>query len=302
MKIYHRTLFTDALTNAFSADQFAQTRVGAHLDGSPIPIVGQGDRIVLFQILEGDNWTHAFSESIILADAFTASNYGLPPNAKELGVFFVDLEGRRDRLDEKITADSTERFPVIEQGIPIRAFANSLKANGVSFVVGINDHSSAIHTIFENAGIIHVPLSTEAVFINTLIRDRYLIPEDAQNIVLGTTDIGGLKEASVAKQYLDSLFSQDTPIAVVNKYHVPTGVDFITDKVSEFIYGDVQGKFVIIIDDRSDSVSSILNAVDLYKQQGASKIGIYITHPVFADPIYFNNMKRLLADEKIPFI
>lgn len=299
---YHIQLFEDSLKSAFPDTAFSQARIGAHPDGSPIPVVGSGDRVIMFQIMEGDNWQKSFSESIVYADAFTAQNGKIEPNAKEFGIFFIDLEGRRDRLDEKIPLDSLERFAVKGQGIPIRALARSLHANGTSFVLGINDHSSAIHALFENAGIRHIPLSSEAAFIDHLIARGELTRQNIHHVVLGTTDIGGLKEASSAKRHIDARFGQDIPVAVIYKYHVPTGVDFITEKKSSFISGDVKDKFVLVIDDRTDSASTVMQAVDIYKEQGAAQVGIYITHPVFADARYYNNIRKLLADPKVAFV
>ena len=48
------------------------------------------------------------------------------------------------------------------------------------------------------------------------------------------------------------------------------------------IIGDVKGKCCIIVDDICDTAGTLCHAADALKEQGASSVFAYITHPIFS--------------------
>lgn len=276
-------------------------RISAYTDLSPIPLVGSAQRLVLFSTYEGDNWETTFAQLCVLADAFTASGDIAGVNTEELTVFFIDFEGRHDRREEKVVTDSTERAIVKSQGVPPRALARSLKANGVENAVTVNIHSHLIDKIFQEAGLNHIPLATEPVFIAKLEELDYLTEEVLDELAICTTDIGGLKEASTTQQFIRHRRNADVPIAIIKKQRIPKG-DGTSETIQEFAFGDVKDKRVLLIDDRSDSVKSIKGAVEVLEKQDVKEIVIYISHAVFADKEYYEVVRELLRKPKVKYI
>lgn len=298
-ELYHRKFF-ETLKVAFP-EQLIESRLSAYADQSPIPLVGSADRVILFAFYEGDNWETTYAQVGMLADAFTGSDDIAGANTNSLGVFFLDLEGRHDRREEKTVSDSTQRAIVKSQGVPPRALARSLRANGVEFVITVNVHSHLIDKIFKNVGLEHIPLATEPVLIDELTKRGYFTDQTLSELVIGTTDIGGLKEAVTAKRYIDARFGIFTPISIIKKQRIPLG-DGKSKTEQEFAFGNVQDKRVLVIDDRSDSAKSIKGAVDIYGKQGAHEVVVYITHPVFADANYYQTIQELLRNPKVKFV
>lgn len=297
LETYHGALFKTALREAFPANQILRADIATYDDGSPISLVGKArDKVVLFGLHEGDNWRQSFADMSVLAQAYTYENPYLGKRTNEVVTYFVDLEARGDRVDEMPAPDSMRRAVVEGQGIPILAFANSLRANGVTTSIGVNGHSHHSHELFISAGIEDIQLSTEGVFIDRLIELGYLDVDKMQNLVLGTTDSGGLKEAATAQRFILHKYGIHVPLSVVEKVH------FGDKKVSQFSFGDVKGKDVAIIDDRTDSGDSIANAVREYINAGATRVYIYIVHPVFGRKRYYKIFEGLLGDPRVECI
>jgi len=298
-KLYHADLSTK-IENTFQ-NIMVETRLSAYPDQSPIPLVGSAEHVLMVAFYEGDNWETSYAQIGILADAFTASDDIAGTNTNKLGILFIDAEGRHDRREEKVVTDAMTRAIVKSQGVPIRALARNMKANGVEYAATINIHSHLIHEIIRNAGLRHIPLATEPVLIDRLAEMRYFTDDVLRELVLGTTDVGGLKEAMTAKKYIDAKYNLDIPVAIIKKQRIPQGNGISTTEQT-FAWGDVINKRVLLLDDRSDSADSIKKAVDIYFEQGAKEIVIYITHPVFAKSEYYDTIRSLLRYKDIKYI
>jgi ribose-phosphate pyrophosphokinase len=90
------------------------------------------------------------------------------------------------------------------------------------------------------------------------------------------------------------------PIAFVEKRR--TGSD--NHAVALSLIGNVTGRDVIIIDDEIDTAGTIIQAVDLVKDQGALDVYVITVHPVFSEPaverISQSPIKSLITTNTIP--
>ncbi|MBK8827000.1 MAG: ribose-phosphate diphosphokinase [Saprospiraceae bacterium] len=125
--------------------------------------------------------------------------------------------------------------------VPISAklVANILQASGVNRIMTMDLHADQIQGFFD------IPvdhLKSEAIFI------PYLAKQDLSNVTFASPDVGGVKRArSYAKYFERDLVICDKERRVANEVAAIT------------VIGDVAGKDVILIDDRTPmSISRLL--------------------------------------------
>ncbi len=114
-----------------------------------------------------------------------------------------------------------------------------------------------------------------------------------ENLVVVSPDVGGVKMArAYAKRFKADL-------AVVDKRRV-------NDKKTEvmFIMGEVKGKNALIVDDIVATASSLIEATDALKKEGAKDVYAAITHPILSGPaierIDGSKVKKLMVTNTIP--
>jgi ribose-phosphate pyrophosphokinase len=69
----------------------------------------------------------------------------------------------------------------------------------------------------------------------------------------------------------------NSDLAIVDKRRPEANVSEVMQ-----IIGDVKGKCCIIVDDICDTAGTLCHAADALKEQGASAVFAYITHPIFS--------------------
>jgi ribose-phosphate pyrophosphokinase len=69
----------------------------------------------------------------------------------------------------------------------------------------------------------------------------------------------------------------NSDLAIVDKRRPEANVSEVMQ-----IIGDVKGKCCIIVDDICDTAGTLCHAADALKEQGASSVFAYITHPIFS--------------------
>ncbi len=70
------------------------------------------------------------------------------------------------------------------------------------------------------------------------------------------------------------------------------------------IIGDVEGRNCIMVDDMVDTAGTLTQAADFVKNEGASSVRAYITHPVLSGPaierINNSQLDELVVTDTIP--
>lgn len=150
------------------------------------------------------------------------------------------------------------------QPITSKLIANLLEKAGVDKVVTFDLHAPQIQGFFE--------IPTDNLKGLAIIRQE-IKKLKIKNLVIASPDYGGLTRArNFAKK-----INPNTPIATIDKVRHKKN----TTKI-ENVFGDVNNKNVIIVDDMIDTGGSIIKAAEAFKKAGAKKVFIACTHPVFS--------------------
>jgi ribose-phosphate pyrophosphokinase len=114
------------------------------------------------------------------------------------------------------------------------------------------------------------------------------------NMVVVSPDVGGVVRARALAKRLD-----DTDLAIIDKRRPQANVAEVMN-----IIGDVNKKTCIIIDDLIDTAGTLCAAAEVLKENGASKVVAYITHPVLSGPaisrIESSSLDELVVTNTIP--
>ncbi|MBI1215986.1 MAG: ribose-phosphate diphosphokinase [Alphaproteobacteria bacterium] len=168
-------------------------------------------------------------------------------------------------------------------------FAHQLKSAGVDAVITLTPHSRGAIALYENVfGKDFTALATTGLFAAD-IKKRF--GADAATLSVGAPD-GADKQQDEgqmrARELAKSVFgaADDEHMFRIAKTH--TGVS--DTKITSFD-GDVKGKHCVIIDDMIDGGSTMINAANLLKAQGAASVSCYATHGILSGKA----LERLLS-------
>ena len=148
--------------------------------------------------------------------------------------------------------------------VPITAkvVANMLTSMGVERLLTIDLHADQIQGFFD------IPVDNiyaTPLFLADIHKQNY------QGTIIVSPDVGGVVRARALAKQLNS------DLAIVDKRRPEANVSEVMQ-----IIGDVKDKCCIIVDDICDTAGTLCHAADALKDQGASKVFAYITHPIFS--------------------
>ena len=148
--------------------------------------------------------------------------------------------------------------------VPITAkvVANMLTSMGVERLLTIDLHADQIQGFFD------IPVDNiyaTPLFLADIHKQNY------KDTIIVSPDVGGVVRARALAKQLNS------DLAIVDKRRPEANVSEVMQ-----IIGDVKGKCCIIVDDICDTAGTLCHAADALKEQGASKVFAYITHPIFS--------------------
>jgi ribose-phosphate pyrophosphokinase len=154
--------------------------------------------------------------------------------------------------------------------VPISAadVAFMLENAGVDRVVTVDLHCGQIQGFFHYAPVDN--LFASFMFVS------HFATKDLQNLVVVSPDAGGVERA---KKFMENLNCEGITceMALISKQRKKAGVIG-----SMNLIGDVKGSDCIIIDDLCDTGDTIIKAAELLKQEGAKRVFVAVTHPVFS--------------------
>ncbi len=117
---------------------------------------------------------------------------------------------------------------------------------------------------------------------------------DSKNIVIVSPDAGGVERA---RYYAKNL---GCTVAFVDKRRPKPNVSQIMH-----IVGEIKDKIAIIVDDLVDTAGTLVNAAEALKEQGATEVYGFCTHPVLSGPaierIENSCLKELIVTNTITF-
>lgn len=170
--------------------------------------------------------------------------------------------------------------------ITSRLVADMIAAAGIDYLVTVDIHASQIQGFFS----IPTLNVTAAPVLTGDIWKRYT----KNDIVIVSPDIGGVARArSIAKQ-LDN-----AELAIIDKRRPQANVSEVMN-----IIGNVEGKTCILVDDMVDTAGTLCKGAAALKEQGATIVSAYCTHPILSGPALENvansQLDELVVTDTIP--
>lgn len=203
-----------------------------------------------------------FMEMLIMVDALKRDSAG------RINVVVPYLSyGRSDKKDQP-------RVP-----ITARLIANMIEIAGADRYITVDLHAGQIQGFFNIPG--------------DAIRAFYLLSDYVRD--LGITDLtvvsADLGYAKVARNWGETL---DVPVALVEKRRV----DNAERPEVMSIIGSVEGRNVLLVDDEVNTGGSIVNAVNVCRENGAKDVYLAFTHGFLTD-VTFERLGKLNVKEII---
>ena len=148
--------------------------------------------------------------------------------------------------------------------VPITAkvVANMLTSMGVERLLNIDLHADQIQGFFD--------IPVDNIYATPLVLAD-IHKQNYKDTIIVSPDVGGVVRARALAKQLNS------DLAIVDKRRPEANVSEVMQ-----IIGDVKGKCCIIVDDICDTAGTLCHAADALKEQGASAVFAYITHPIFS--------------------
>ncbi|MEX0901773.1 MAG: ribose-phosphate pyrophosphokinase [Pseudohongiellaceae bacterium] len=168
--------------------------------------------------------------------------------------------------------------------ISAKVVADMISAVGVNRVLTVDLHAEQIQGFFS------IPVDNvygSPVLTDDIERQRY------KNLLVVSPDIGGVVRArAVAKQL-------NVDLAIIDKRRPQANEAQVMH-----IIGDVKDRSCLIVDDIVDTAGTLCKAADALKDNGASMVVAYCTHPVLSGPAIRNlensKLDSLVVTDTIP--
>lgn len=171
--------------------------------------------------------------------------------------------------------------------VPITAklVANMLTSAGVNRVLTVDLHAEQIQGFFD------IPVDNvyaSPVLLGEVWKQKYA------DLVVVSPDVGGVVRARAFAKRLD-----DADLAIIDKRRPRPNEAQVMN-----IIGAVEGKTCVIVDDLVDTAGTLCLAAQALKDNGAARVGAYITHPVLSgkavDNINSSVLDELVVTDTIP--
>jgi len=165
--------------------------------------------------------------------------------------------------------------------VPITAkvVANMLAGVKLDRILTIDLHADQIQGFFD------IPIDN--VYASPiLLKDIWQQRHD--NLLVVSPDVGGVVRARALAKRLG-----DADLAIIDKRRPKANVSEVMN-----IIGDVEGKNCVIVDDLVDTAGTLCKAAGALKDQGATSVSAYCTHPVLSGNA-IQNLTESVLDELV---
>jgi ribose-phosphate pyrophosphokinase len=171
--------------------------------------------------------------------------------------------------------------------VPITAklVANLITTAGINRVLTVDLHADQIQGFFD--------IPVDNIFASPVLLGDVWKQRD-ENIIVVSPDVGGVVRARALARRLD-----DADLAIIDKRRPRPNESKVMN-----IIGNVAGKTCIMIDDMVDTAGTLCVAAQALKDEGATKVVAYITHPVLSgaaiERISKSALDELVVTDTIP--
>jgi ribose-phosphate pyrophosphokinase len=173
--------------------------------------------------------------------------------------------------------------------VTTRYVASLFEAMGVDRVVAVDVHDRAA---FDNA--FRIP--AEHIRAQSLFVDHYAPLARAQDVLVLSPDIGGVKRAEELRRALAEAAHREIPLGFLEKYRSSGQI------TGQAVIGDIAGKTVIVVDDLISSGTTLARAAQACRERGARAVHAAATHGLFvADASrVLTSLDRLTITSTVP--
>jgi len=168
--------------------------------------------------------------------------------------------------------------------ISAKVVANMLTSVGVARVLTMDLHADQIQGFFD------MPVDNiyaAPVLLGDVWKQRY------DDLVVVSPDVGGVVRARALAKRLES------DLAIIDKRRPKANVAEVMN-----VIGDVTGRTCVIMDDMVDTAGTLCKAAQVLKEEGATRVVAYCTHPVLsggaAERIAASDLDELVVTDTIP--
>ena len=147
--------------------------------------------------------------------------------------------------------------------ISAKLVANMMTGAGISRVLTVDLHADQIQGFFD------IPVDNvyaSPVLLGDAWKQRY------DNMIVVSPDVGGVVRARALAKRLD-----DVELAIIDKRRPRPNESKVMN-----IFGEVRGKTCVLIDDMVDTAGTLCIAAQALKDEGATRVVAYITHPILS--------------------
>jgi ribose-phosphate pyrophosphokinase len=169
--------------------------------------------------------------------------------------------------------------------ITAKLVANMIAQAGISRVLTIDLHADQIQGFFD------IPVDNvyaSPVLLGDAWKQKY------EQMIVVSPDVGGVVRARALAKRLD-----DADLAIIDKRRPRPNESKVMN-----IIGDVEGKSCVLVDDMVDTAGTLCQAAQALKDEGATRVVAYITHPVLSGPaverISKSTLDELVVTDTIP--
>jgi ribose-phosphate pyrophosphokinase len=160
-------------------------------------------------------------------------------------------------------ARQDRRMRGARMAIAAKLVANMMTSAGVDRLLTVDVHAEQIQGFFD------IPFDN--VYASpVLLGDAY--KRGYRDMVVVSPDVGGVVRARALAKRLD-----DAELAIIDKRRPRPNESKVMN-----IIGEVKGKTCVMIDDLVDTAGTLAQAAQALKDEGATKVVAYITHPVLS--------------------
>lgn len=242
-------------------------------------------------VFPNENIFIRLNESVRGQDVFVVATMGPPvhDNIFELLIMIDTLKrdsaGRINVVVPYLAYARSDKKDQPRVGIAARLLANLIEVAGADRYITIDLHAGQIQGFFNIPG--------DALTAFHLLSD-YVLEKQIENLAVVSTDLGFAKKG---RNWAEKL---GTPLVIIEKRR--TGNDARSEALS--IIGDVYGKNLLLVDDEVLTGGSVVNAVNLVREEGARDIYLAFTHAYLAgsalDRLRDLNLKEIITTNTLP--
>jgi ribose-phosphate pyrophosphokinase len=194
-----------------------------------------------------------------------------PPANDSLMELLVMVDACRRASAARITAvvpyfgyGRQDRRPrATRSAITAKLVANMISSAGVNRLLTVDLHADQIQGFFD--------IPVDNVYASpVLLGDAW--KQGYKNVVIVSPDVGGVIRARAFAKRLD-----DAELAIIDKRRMRPNESKVMN-----IIGEVTGKICLLIDDMVDTAGTLCRAAQALKDEGATKVIAYSTHPVLS--------------------